>query len=142
MSRKKPAEIKAPSTARINRNRAKAIAEKCSAAYSYDVYSSWFGVALLLVLRGYTDLEVEAIMRSKWTRWAADMFKGGRSENVPARAVIEWIDDSIARRGADRVKAEVAELVAGTFENFTAEELAQYVALSPEQAHEIFGGRI
>lgn len=66
------------------------------------------------MLRGYSDREVEAIMRSKWMRWAADN-STARYGKVPARVIIEYIDDMTKRGSAERVAREVAELVAGTF---------------------------
>lgn len=50
----------------------KEIAEKTSDAYSMGRYRSWEACARMLQKRGYTDAEVEGILRSKWTRWAAD----------------------------------------------------------------------
>lgn len=41
-------------------------------AYSFDRYRNWHACAALLARRGYTAAEAECILRSKWTRWAAD----------------------------------------------------------------------
>lgn len=41
--------------------------------YSEDRYVSWPAVAQALLDRGFSMVEAEAIMRSKWTRWAGDM---------------------------------------------------------------------
>lgn len=90
--------------------RAKALAGRCADAYSADRYGSWAAVAKALLLRGYTEREAEAIMRSKWTRWAGDA-SPARYGKVPAAALLRLID-SIP---ADRRKTEVAQLVAGTF---------------------------
>lgn len=95
-------------------NLALALSQKTADAYSYDVYRSWNSVARALLGRGYSMREVETIMRSKWMRWAADSWKGGSSENVPARAILEYIDKDIARRGADRVARDLAEMVIDT----------------------------
>lgn len=44
--------------------------------YSEGNYRSWPAVAQMLLNRGYSPVEAEAIMRSKWTRWAADQEMG------------------------------------------------------------------
>lgn len=48
------------------------IAARTHAAYSADRYASWQAVAAALLRRGFTPVAVEAILRSKITRWAAD----------------------------------------------------------------------
>lgn len=50
----------------------KELSEKTSDAYSYDRYNSWEACIKKLRKAGYNDREIEAILRSKWTRWAAD----------------------------------------------------------------------
>jgi hypothetical protein len=51
----------------------KALAERLSGAYSTDRYrNGWSGCIRMLIKRGYTEAQIEAIIRSKWTRWAAD----------------------------------------------------------------------
>jgi hypothetical protein len=51
----------------------KAFAEELSDAYSSDRYRGGFsGCIRMLRKRGYNDREIEAILRSKWTRWAGD----------------------------------------------------------------------
>lgn len=59
--------------------RAVAIAERTLDAYSVGRYVSWSACAELLLDRGYSEEETEAILRSKWMRWAAD-----QAENLPA----------------------------------------------------------
>lgn len=51
------------------------LAECTQDAYSYDNYGkrSWIACAEMLLRMGFTKHEVEEILRSKWTRWAADM---------------------------------------------------------------------
>lgn len=44
--------------------------------YSEGRFRSWKAVAKMLLLRGYSPLQAEAIMRSKWTRWASDQAMG------------------------------------------------------------------
>lgn len=48
------------------------LSEKTSDAYSFDRYNSWEACIKKLRKAGYDDREIEAILRSKWTRWAAD----------------------------------------------------------------------
>ena len=78
-------------------------------AYSENRYRSWPAVAKALLGRGYTEHEAAAIMLSKWVRWAADGH-GGRYGSVPAKAILNYIDDP--RNQA--TKEAVAELVEGT----------------------------
>jgi hypothetical protein len=52
---------------------AKDLAEKTSDAYSSDRFKSWEGVIQSLLNLGYSEIETEAIVRSKWARWACDM---------------------------------------------------------------------
>lgn len=89
---------------------ARSLAEKTADSYSFDRYRSWESVVALLVARGYTPREVEAIVRSKWTRWAADQH-GGRYGTVPAKALGVMLD---SMKESDRAR-EVAQLVAETF---------------------------
>lgn len=47
--------------------------EELGNAYSTSNYNgTWIPCIKMLRKRGYNDLQVEAIIRSKWTRWAAD----------------------------------------------------------------------
>lgn len=51
----------------------KGLAAQLEGAYSTDRYrNGWAGCVRMLVKRGYTAPQIEAIIRSKWTRWAAD----------------------------------------------------------------------
>lgn len=89
---------------------AKELAEKTADAYSAALYGpvEWTRCARLLQARAYTDREVEAILRSKWTRWAAD---GSYTPQQPTAADLAKFLDSIhGRKGYS-----VAELVAQTF---------------------------
>lgn len=52
---------------------AKVLAEKTSGSYSYDRFKNWEAVVQALLNLGYSEMEVEAIVRSKWARWACDM---------------------------------------------------------------------
>jgi hypothetical protein len=52
-----------------------ALAAKTEDAYSFDRYASWKACCAMLLRRGYTAEQAEAVLRSKWTRWAADASK-------------------------------------------------------------------
>lgn len=91
--------------------RARDIADRCRDAYSADRYGSWPAVAQRLLDMGYDDREVEAVMRSKYTRWAADQSDRPYG-SVPAHA----ISDMRARWPQMFSKEEIDNLVAGTFE--------------------------
>lgn len=66
------------------------IARRTQDAYSSDRYRSWRAVAAALLKRGYDERQVEAIMRSKWTRWAAaDQVMGKAS----AKDLLAFIDN-------------------------------------------------
>lgn len=56
------------------RDRATVIAQRTQDAYSFDRYGErgWRACALMLARRGYTDRQIEALLRSKVTRWASD----------------------------------------------------------------------
>ena len=48
-------------------------AEELADAYSTDNYrNGWSGSIRMLRARKFDDQEIEAIIRSKWTRWACD----------------------------------------------------------------------
>jgi len=48
-------------------------AQELSNAYSTDRYrNGWSGCIRMLRRRRYNDRQIEAIIRSKWTRWAGD----------------------------------------------------------------------
>ena len=91
------------------KERARILAERAKDAYSADRYHSWASVAEALLRRGYTEEQAEAIMRSKWTRWAGDVWDGGQYGKLPARAVLAFLDDP--RNGA--TIENVNRLVAG-----------------------------
>ena len=59
-------------TRHMNRADVDRLAAATEDAYSFDRYRSWHACAALLARRGYTAAEAECILRSKWTRWAAD----------------------------------------------------------------------
>jgi|SRR5215467_7617140 len=97
---------------------ADAVAEVTADAYSWDEYNEagWRSCCRMLAKRGYNALEIEAIMRSKWTRWAVDhaTFHVKRADGRHNSAdLARFIDDTypnVARRAE-----EVRSLVIGTF---------------------------
>ena len=73
--------------------RALAIAYRTSNVYSFDRYGAiqWTAIAVMLIrYRGYTDQEVEAILRSKWMRYAGDA--SGRKHPI-LDDVIRYLDN-------------------------------------------------
>ena len=96
--------------------RVRALAARTADAYSWDNYEGyrWTAAIAMLVRRGYTDREVEAIMRSKWTRWAADMASSRRSYRYGRTSSMD-LARFLDTMPADQRAAQVALLVAGTF---------------------------
>jgi hypothetical protein len=75
-----------------NKGRAVALALKTDTAYSFDRYASWTAVCNALVKEGYTDDQVEAIVMSKWARWAADQAAGNYAYGkFPAKVLVEFV---------------------------------------------------
>jgi hypothetical protein len=68
---------------------AQRIAEKTSDAYSANRYRSWDAVIQFLLDRGYEASTVEIIVRSKWTRWAAD--RANKHANATAEDFRRWL---------------------------------------------------
>lgn len=67
-----------------------ALAEKTSDAYSAASFTSWKSVAELLARRGYDEMQAEAILRSKWTRWCRDAWNGS---GIPtSNALANYLD--------------------------------------------------
>ena len=91
-----------------NSFRAIVLSQVCADAYSTFRYRSWPTVAKMLINRGLSDREAEAVMRSKWMRWAADSSRV-RYGSVPAKAIIEFLDTLTNER------AEIEELTKETF---------------------------
>lgn len=89
--------------------KAKVLAEKTSGAYSFDRFKNWEAVIQMLLNKGYSDLEVEAIVRSKWTRWACDhdTGRGGRYGYHTSKALERFLEGT--------PQSEVDQLVYETF---------------------------
>ena len=86
---------------------AQEFSDQLSDAYSTDNYKgNWVPCIKMLRKRGYDDQQVEAIIRSKWTRWAAD------SSN---KAYGHANSADLSRYLENVTLAEVNDLVKGTF---------------------------
>ena len=89
------------------------IEAKTEDAYSYDRYSrsGWRGTIKMLLNGNWTEREVEAFLRSKYMRWAADMDATRDYGQHNSRTVSEYLESlrcPLNQRDLD-------ELVAGTF---------------------------
>jgi hypothetical protein len=84
---------------------ARDLALKTADAYSYEAYKpgAWERAIRVLLNRGWTEKQVEAIMRSKWTRWARDTYEA-RWGHATSGTILRYIDaagDAAARENAD-----------------------------------------
>ena len=97
------------------KERAKALASWTRSAYSADAYYSWPAVAEALLRRGYTEAETEAIMFSKYTRWArdyaGDIRKDARCGRYSANDVIRYLKKASNNR-IMKERMMIAELMA------------------------------
>lgn len=103
------------------RDRAQALGEACG-GYSKDRYRSWTSVAYALLEMGLNEQEAEAVMRSKWTRWAADHDEHHRYGYHPGYIIADYLWGDGLNRGGTSVAdlaEEIVELVVGT-EGLTA----------------------
>lgn len=78
----------------------KELAEKTSDAYSYDRYNSWEACVKKLRNHGCNDFEVEAILRSKWTRWAAD---STGNTKATSSALMKYIEKNESQKSIDEL---------------------------------------
>jgi len=67
---------------------AQEVADRTANAYSFDRYKNWRGVAQALLNYGLTERQAEAVMRSKWMRWAADSDESGATYGNHTSAAI------------------------------------------------------
>jgi len=88
---------------------AKDLAEKTSGSYSYDRFRNWEAVIQALLNLDYSEMEVEAIVRSKWARWACDHDTsfGGRYGYHTSTAMVRFLKGT--------PQSEVNDLVFETF---------------------------
>lgn len=98
-----------------NQRIASALAARTNDAYSFDAYGpdGWTNAAMMLLDRGYTEREAEAILRSKWTRWAGDVSPTGSYGAFNGTDLAMFLDDRRNRCTAEAVSVLVAE----TFES-------------------------
>lgn len=68
------------------------LAFRTANAYSAFRYgtSGWTTLATLLLKHGLTEKQAEMVLRSKWTRWAADA-QGGRYGHVSGRKAFAFL---------------------------------------------------
>ena len=88
-----------------------ALAAQTADAYSADRYTSWTACARLLASLGYDARQAEAILRSKWTRWARDGWN--RSGTPTSTALRDFLD----RYHYHPQHSEVISLTTKTFAN-------------------------
>ncbi len=87
------------------------LADELSDAYSTTRYKNgWRASIKMLRRRGYDDRQIEAIIRSKWTRWAADGSNNRYGHHTSAD-LARFLDSHTNTS----LKAAVAELAAQTF---------------------------
>jgi len=68
-------------------------ADRLSDAYSTDAYRGGWGSCIkALRKRGLNDLQIEAIIRSKWTRWAGDSSESNRYGSYTSSDLIKYMD--------------------------------------------------
>jgi len=92
---------------------AEQVARETEDAYSYDRYtpSGWRQCCLMLAKRGYGPKAIEAIMRSKWTRWAGDSDEKRRYGQLNSKTLERFMDSM----GPRELEREVNNLILGTF---------------------------
>lgn len=76
---------------KITKTQVAVLAKRTADAYSVDRYASWAAIARALLQRGFTPIAAEAILRSKLTRWAADMSTAPHGR-VPASDLLSYLD--------------------------------------------------
>jgi len=88
---------------------AKDLAEKTSGSYSFDRFRNWEAVIQAFLNLDYTEMEGEAIVRSKWARWACDHDTsfGGRYGYHTSTAMVRFLKGT--------PQSEVNDLVFETF---------------------------
>lgn len=85
-------------------------------AYSSKRYlGGWSPTIKMLRRRGYDDSQIEAIIRSKWTRWAADSSGKSYCRNN-SMDLARWMDNS----GLHPQHPDVIELTKETFPESTS----------------------
>lgn len=86
-------------------------------AYSRDRYYSWRQCIVVLIERGYSDVECEAILKSKILRWASDRRNQphGRASSMD---LLRYMDRFVsASEIKDLVECHLADLEISETEN-------------------------
>lgn len=85
------------------------LADKTSDAYSATRYNSWKACVKALRKEGYDDMQIEAILRSKLTRWAADHSKNayGKASSVD---LLKYIRKYESKESIDQLTRETFEM--------------------------------
>lgn len=86
------------------------LANRTQDAYSYYAFGAagWLSCAAMLAKRGYDERQAEAILRSKWTRWARDASNETTHEG---KTLASWLD----RHRYTPTHPEVISLTAESF---------------------------
>lgn len=77
----------------LARNEIDHLTDVTSDAYSANRYASWRACVTMLARRNYSYAECEWILRSKWTRWAADQ-SGKNYGRSTSRDLARFLDTS------------------------------------------------
>lgn len=85
------------------------LAEKTSDAYSACRYNSWKACVKALRKEGYDDMQIEAILRSKLARWAADSSKNsyGKASSVD---LVNYVRENETKESIDQLTKETFEM--------------------------------
>lgn len=76
---------------RVTQEQISALAKRTEDAFSFERYASWSAIVTALLRRGYTEAQVESILRSKIMRWAAD-HRSARYGRATANDLLRFID--------------------------------------------------
>jgi hypothetical protein len=68
------------------------LALKTQDAYSVLAYKNWTAVCAFLLKRGFTEQESEAILRSKWMRWAGDFAEKNKYGSLTSKDLARFLD--------------------------------------------------
>lgn len=90
------------------------VAARTQDAFSWDRYApkEWAKICGHLAAMGWNELQIEAVLRSKWTRWAADQSERPYGK-ITARDFVNWLASGAWT--PDDLEERVEELVVGTF---------------------------
>lgn len=86
-----------------------ALEAKTVDAYSHYAYGKgeWRRAIRLLIDKGHDDRTIEAILRSKWMRWAADARPA--NEKIRGEGIIAWMNDPRNRIDRSQIEGLVME---------------------------------